>query len=141
MKLRLLSAFLLAALLLACGCDGGSGSSSENVINGTWTIDIEKTIASSEEIKNQLGSEPAAMDMLKAVLGDSSVNIDTAKGVLSGKMVGEEMPETKFTIISNSGNVVKIKEEGGEEIDITIVDANTISLNDDSGMKLILVRK
>ena len=136
MKLRLLGAFLLTALLLV-GCGGGAESSSDSAINGTWTIDLEKSLDLDDEIKAALAELPE----LKDIMGNTSITIDTAKGVLSGKMMGEDLPETKFSIVSSTGNTVKIKEEeSGNEIDIAIIDANTISL-DGGDMKMVLVRK
>ena len=142
MKMRLISAFLFAVLLMAYGCGGGSDStSSDSKIHGTWAIDIEQTVNSSDELKAQLDAEPAAREMLKAMLGDSTIVIDADKGTVGGKMVGVDLPEEKFTIIAEEGDVVRIKDESGNEMALTVVDANTLSIDDPSGMKLILVRK
>ena len=141
MKMRLISALLFAVLLAAYGCGGGSDSTSDSKIHGTWAIDIEQTVDSSEQLKAQLDAEPAAREMLKAMLGDSTIVIDANKGTVSGKMVGVDLPEEKFTILAEEGDMVRIKDESGNEMAFTIVDANTLAIDDPSGMKLILVRK
>lgn len=141
MRMRLVGVFLFAVLLMAYGCGGGSDSSSDSKIHGTWAIDIEQTIDSSAELKAQLDKEPAARDMLKAMLGDSTIKIDADKGTVGGKMVGVELPEEKFTILSEDGDVVRIKDESGTEMELNVIDADTLGIKDPSGMMLILKRK
>ncbi len=141
MKLRLIGVFLFAVMLMTYGCGSDSSSSSANGINGTWAIDIEKTIDSSDEIKAQLAGEPMAKEMLKNMLGDSFIVIDTEKGVMSGKMVGVDFPESKFTVVSEDGNTIKIKDDSNQEISVNIIDDNTISVSDPSGIEMVLVRK
>ena len=140
MKMRLFGIFLFAALLMAYGC-GGSSDSSDSKIHGTWTIDIEQTINSSAELKAQMEQEPATKDMLKAMLGESAIIIDAQKGTVSGKMVGVDLPEEKFTILAEEGDTVKIKDESGNEMDFKVIDENTLAINDPGGMQLILKRK
>ena len=141
MKLRLTVVFLAAALLLCWGCGGNSDETPQSRIHGTWIIDIEKTAASSESVKEMLGDAPEAMEMLKASLGSAFINIDTDKGLMSGNMFGGEIPQTKFTVLSGEGNVVRIKKEDGQETEITIIDANSIAFRDPGYMDLVLVRK
>ncbi len=142
MRMRLFGIFLFAVLLMAYGCGGSSDSTSpDSKIHGTWTIDIEQTINSSAQLKAQLEQEPATKDMLQAMLGESSIVIDTQKGTVSGKMVGVDLPEEKFTILAEEGDSVKIKDESGNEMDFIVIDENTLGINDPSGMQLILKRK
>ena len=142
MRMRLFGIFLFAVLLMAYGCGGSSESTSpDSKIHGTWTIDIEQTINSSAQLKAQLEQEPATKDMLQAMLGESSIVIDTQKGTVSGKMVGVDLPEEKFTILAEEGDSVKIKDESGNEMDFIVIDENTLGINDPSGMQLILKRK
>ncbi len=142
MRMRLFGIFLFAVLLMAYGCGGSSDSTSpDSKIHGTWTIDIEQTINSSAQLKAQLEQEPATKDMLQAMLGESSIVIDTQKGTVSGKMVGVDLPEEKFTILAEEGDIVKIKDESGNEMDFIVIDENTLGINDPSGMQLILKRK
>lgn len=142
MRMRLFGIFLFAVLLMAYGCGGSSDSTSpDSKIHGTWTIDIEQTINSSAQLKAQLEQEPATKDMLQAMLGESSIVIDTQKGTVSGKMVGVDLPEEKFTILAEEGDTVKIKDESGNEMDFIVIDENTLGINDPSGMQLILKRK
>ena len=136
MKLHLTAIFLAAALLIGLSGSNGFAEPSQNKIHGVWAVDIEKTIAASEEMKKDLADDPAAMEMLKAMLGNSFINIDTNRGVISGNLFEEEMPETKFTIVSDKNNIVKIKDEDGEETEITILNPNSISFSE-----LVLVRK
>ncbi|MBQ4133588.1 MAG: hypothetical protein IJD04_07650 [Desulfovibrionaceae bacterium] len=138
MKLRFLAVFLIAALLMAYGCGSDSNLSK---INGAWKIDIEKTMASSEEINAQLAAEPLAVEMLKAILADTYITIDAEKNVFGGKMLGAEIPETKFSVVSEEGNQIKLKSESGDEVNITIIDDNAISMDDPSGIKVIFTRK
>lgn len=141
MRMRLIGVFLFAVLLMAYGCGGSSDSSSDSKIHGTWAIDIEQTIESSAELKAQLDREPAARDMLKAMLGDSTIVIDANKGTVGGKMVGVELPEEKFEILAEEGDIVRIKDASGTEMELKIIDSDTIGINDPSGMMLILKRK
>ena len=142
MRMRLFGIFLFAVLLMAYGCGGSSDSTSpDSKIHGTWTIDIEQTINSSAELKAQMEQEPATKDMLKAMLGESSIIIDAQKGTVSGKMVGVDLPEEKFTILAEEGDTVKIKDESGNEMDFKVIDENTLAINDPGGMQLILKRK
>lgn len=136
MRMRLIGVFLFAVLLMAYGC----GGSSESKIDGTWVIDLEQTINLSPALKAQLDAEPAAKDVIKAMLGESSIIIDTTKGTVSGKMAGVDLPEEKFTILSEEDNIVIIKDESNNEMEFNIVDDNTLSLNDPSGVTLFLKR-
>ena len=130
MKLPLSGVFLLTALLLAAGCK----SSPESVINGTWTIDVEKTLAYwktayPEEMEDEFaGFPPQEMSLFKDMAAMGAIKIDTARGVMSGRLLGEDFPDTEFSIVSSEGNRVRIKEAYGKEIDIAVIDSNTISM-------------
>ena len=140
MKLSLTAIFLTLVLLLCWGCGGGSDELPLSRLNGVWTIDVEKTIASNEKLKAQLAADPAAMEQFKAI--DFSITIDPANSLLCSKLNDEEI--RKFTVLWEEDNMIKIKEAttGYEyEIKITVIDANTISLSDNDGrMKGVLVR-
>lgn len=137
MKLRLIGVFLFAIMLMTYGC----GSDPTKVINGTWAIDFEKTIASSYELQAQLAGEPIDRVLMKGMLSDSLIVIDTEKGVMSGKLVGIDFAESRFTVTSKDDNTIKIMDDLNQELIINIIDNNTISIGDPSGMKVILVRK
>ena len=140
MRIRLIGVFLCAALLMAYGCGSGPDANSKG-IHGSWMIDIDATLNATPELKAQSEANPAAKEMLKAMLGDFNIVIDAEKSTISGKMAGTDLGEQKFTIAKQEGDVVIIKADDGTEMNLRIVDANTLEIKDPSQGMLLIFKK
>ena len=140
MKMRLIGILLCAVMLMAYGC-GGSSDADKKGIHGSWTISIEDTLNATPELKAQSDANPAAKEMLKAMLGDFKIIIDTDKSTLSGRMAGTDLPEQKFTIAKEEGDMVTITADDGTAMDLRVVDANTLEIKDPSQGMLLIFKK
>ena len=87
------------------------------------------------------GFVEAAKEMLKAMLGDFKIIIDTDKSTLSGRMAGTDLPEQKFTIAKEEGDLVTITADDGTAMDLRVVDANTLEIKDPSQGMLLIFKK
>lgn len=133
----LLRLSVVALLLLLPACS--SESKEEQLINGSWHIDVDKTIEKSEELKVEIKKNPVAKELFVNLFKEFKIVIDVEKSVVNGKIGAEPLGEESFKIISAEGNKVILKETSNDaEMHITIIDQNCIELTS-PGQDLILV--
>ena len=123
----LLKLSVVALLLLLPACS--SESKEEQLINGSWYIDVDKTIEKSEELKAEIKKNPVARELFVNLFKEFKIVIDIEKGVVNGKIGAETLGEEPFKILSAQGNKVVLKEVSNDaEMHITIIDQNCIEV-------------
>lgn len=133
----LLRLSVVALLLLLPACS--SESKEEQIINGSWSINVDKTIEKSAELKTEIAKNPVAKELFVNLFKEFKIAIDMEKGVVNGKIGTEALGEESFKILSAERNKVVLKETSNDtEVHIMIVDPNCIEVAS-PGQELVLV--